>query len=206
MARTDGRGELLDAAERLFGQEGIATVSDRRIAEAAGNTNHSAVHYYFDGRAGLLQALVQRHLDEVEPERRERLTGSDSLLGDLRALILPLTGALAGRPAPTWRARFFDQAQHDPATMEIIATTLQSATAAADILSSIIDRLSHLDHDVVVRRAGLMTHVIGAACAELESRAEGVAEPAEWAETGNFLCDAVAGMLQAPISARSSAA
>lgn len=204
MARTDGRGELLDAAERLFGQEGIATVSDRRIAEAAGNTNHSAVHYYFDGRAGLLQALVQRHLDELEPERRERLTRSDSLLGDLRALILPLTGALAAGPAPSWRARFFDQAQHDPATTAIIAATVQSATAAADIMSSIIGRLSYLDHDVVMRRASLMTHLIGAACAELETRSAGAAEPTDWAETGHFLCDAVAGMLQAPTSARSS--
>lgn len=204
MTRIDARGELLDAAERLFAQEGIATVSDRRVAEVAGNTNHSAVRYYFEGRTGLLQALVQRHHDAVEPRRRELLEGSDSLLDDLRALILPLTEVLAALPVPSWRARFFDQAQHDPATVEIIGESTHDGSAAAEIFRSIIDRLSHLDHEVVMDRARLMTHIIGSACADLEARAESAVDPDAWTRAGDFLCDAIAGMLQAPISVRPS--
>lgn len=205
MTRTDGRSELLDAAERLFAQEGIATVSDRRIAEVAGNTNHSAVYYYFDGRAGLLQALVERHLADVEPAQREHLDRSDSLLGDIRALVVPLTDVLAALPVPSWRARFFDLAQHDPATVEIMAANVGGETAAAEALASITTRLAHLDHHVVLRRARLMAHLIGSACADLEARAERLGGPVDWVEAGDFLCDAVAGMLQAPVTARSSA-
>ena len=60
MGRSEAaRNALLDAAERLFAESGVAQVSDRRVAEAAGNTNHSAVRYYFGGREGLLKAMVR---------------------------------------------------------------------------------------------------------------------------------------------------
>lgn len=90
---------LLDAAERLFAEAGIAQVSDRRVAEAAGNTNHSAVRYYFGGREGLLRALIARHAAAVEEPRRAMSESSGSVLDDIRSLVVPTTTVLAALPS-----------------------------------------------------------------------------------------------------------
>ena len=196
---SDTRSALLDAAERLFAEDGIAHVSDRRVAEAAGNTNHSAVRYYFGGREGLLRALVERQLSSVEPERARLFAASDSLLGDLRALVLPVTDALAELPHPSWRARFINQSRHDPLAAGLVHTA-ESAPVAAAIVRSVLDRLAHLDREIVEGRAGLMVHIVTTACAQIEERAHRSGEPAQWHGAGRFLCDALAGMLQAPIT------
>lgn len=201
MPRHDARHELLDAAERLFAVHGIPNVSDRRIAEAAANTNHSAVRYYFGGRPGLLRALLDRHQDALEPERARLFAESDSLLGDIRALVLPLTTLYAELPIPSWRARFLDQAQHDPTTADLVREVgAVHAPAAKEIVGSVVDRLAHLDRAVVEGRATLMVHIVSSACAEIEGRAERSGEQPPWSQTGTFLCDAIAGMLQAPIT------
>lgn len=201
MPRADGRVDLMDAAERLFAEHGIAPVSDRKIAEAAGNSNHSAVKYYFGGRTGLLEALLHRHLDELEPARKALFDESDSLLGDLRALVIPVPLAFARLPQPSWRARFLRQAYNDPATMDLLRDNSEYAPVATAVVESVARRLSHLDRQVVTARGRLMTHVIVTACAEIEESADTTATP-PWADAGDFLCDALAGMLQAPITAR----
>lgn len=50
------RQALLDSAEELFAAHGIDAVSNRRIAEHAGNSNHSAVNYHFGSRDELIRA------------------------------------------------------------------------------------------------------------------------------------------------------
>ncbi|MFC7467120.1 TetR/AcrR family transcriptional regulator [Actinomadura keratinilytica] len=104
MARSDrSRTALLDAAERLFAEAGIAQTSDRKIAEAAGNSNHSAVGYYFGGREGLLRALLTRHITGLEPRRQEMSAASASLLDDVRGLVVPATDALGALAAQAGR-------------------------------------------------------------------------------------------------------
>ena len=66
---------LLDAAERLFADEGIARTSLRAITMAAG-VNVAAVHYHFGSKEALLRALSARR---VEPVNRERLARLDAL-------------------------------------------------------------------------------------------------------------------------------
>ncbi|WP_185994475.1 TetR/AcrR family transcriptional regulator [Nocardioides campestrisoli] len=200
MARPDARGALLDAAERLFAERGIPTVSDRQVAEAAGNTNHSAVRYYFGGREGLLLALVERHRAGLSAEHRRLFAESDSMVGDVRALVLPMTTSFAALPSPSWRARFLDQALHDPPTVSLMRDAGERDSAAADIVRSVVARLAHLDPTIVEARARLTTQVVSSTCATIEARAERTGEPARWHEAGSFLCDAIAGMLQAPIT------
>jgi AcrR family transcriptional regulator len=200
MPRADASGELLDAAERLFAQHGIAVVSDRRIAEEAGNSNHSAVRYYFGGRDGLLDALLDRHLTGLEPARQALFAESDSLLGDLRALVMPVTSAFAALPAPSWRARFLQQAYTDPATVALLTAKRDRAPVAARILRSVVQRVDHLDRDIVTARVHLMTHILTTACADIEA-SQAPAPP--WSSAGDFLCDAIAGLLQAPITTAS---
>ncbi|WP_193605529.1 TetR/AcrR family transcriptional regulator [Nocardioides dongkuii] len=200
MPRPGVREPLLDAAERLFGEHGIPTVSDRQVAEAAHSSNHSAVHYYFGGRTGLLQALLDRHHEAVEPGQRRMFEESDSLLGDVRALVIPLTDVLAELPAPSWRARFLRQALLDPGTAELLREGSRWSGTSARIVASAAERLSDLDPAIVEARTRLVVYVVATACAEYEERVQRSGEPPRWADTGAFLCDAIAGLLQAPIS------
>ncbi|MFI8303738.1 TetR/AcrR family transcriptional regulator [Streptomyces sp. NPDC085927] len=203
MARSEAaRTALLDAAERLFVQSGISHVSDRKVAEAAGNTNHSAVGYYFGGREGLLRALLTRHLSSLEEPRRVMFERSDSLLDDVRALVVPVTDALAELPQPTWRARFVSQAMHDPVTTGLLYDMAAEAPTATLIIRSVVSRLGHLPREIVRGRATLMSHIVMSACADMEERAARDGEPPQWQAAGDFLCDSIAGMLTAPVSRR----
>jgi len=83
------RDAILDAAEALFGRFGPEGVSLRQIASAAGSANHSAVHYHFKNKEGLLDGIFDRRLTSLEKRRSMLL---DSILqqgreGDPRALL-----------------------------------------------------------------------------------------------------------------------
>lgn len=200
MKVTDPRHVLMDTAERLFALEGLA-VSDRRIAQEAGNANHSAVKYHFGGRDGLLDALLGRHLSDLEAERGARLAASQTLIDDVRALVLPQLSAYALLPTPSWRARFISVVFNTPSEVARVRALGAEAPAAVAIFRSIVTRVQ-VDPEVLRDRFQLMTYVINAACAEIEARAEATGVGAEWDAAGDFLCDALAGMLAAPISRR----
>ena len=58
---SDARGQLLDAAIALFAERGIANTTVAQIA-ASGDVTSAMVHYWFDTRARLLDAVVQERL------------------------------------------------------------------------------------------------------------------------------------------------
>lgn len=55
----DAREELLEAAGRLFARDGMGQTSLRQVADEAGVTP-AMVHYYFGGKEGLYEALLER--------------------------------------------------------------------------------------------------------------------------------------------------
>ncbi|MEM6709660.1 MAG: TetR/AcrR family transcriptional regulator [Pseudomonadota bacterium] len=65
---------LLDAAEALFLENGLANVSLRAIVRAAGQKNQSALQYHFGGREGLIKAILERRSAQIDA-RRQRLIG-----------------------------------------------------------------------------------------------------------------------------------
>src|SRR3546814_3478762 len=62
--------DLVRAAERLFGEDGVSLVSLRQIAIAANQVNNFAVQYHFGDKDGLIQAIFQRRLPFIENRRR----------------------------------------------------------------------------------------------------------------------------------------
>lgn len=66
------RQSLLDAAERLIAQHGVAGTSLRKITSSAG-TNLAAANYHFGSKEGLVQAVVCRHLGPLNAQRLRRL-------------------------------------------------------------------------------------------------------------------------------------
>ncbi|MGI8336016.1 TetR/AcrR family transcriptional regulator [Actinomadura scrupuli] len=96
----DTRSRLLRAAERLFAERGIDAVSLREINQAAGARNAIAVQYHFKDRAGVIAAILARHLPEVDA-RRHALLDQYEAQGepDVRllagALVRPLAAKLS---------------------------------------------------------------------------------------------------------------
>ncbi|GAA1650062.1 TetR/AcrR family transcriptional regulator [Actinoplanes couchii] len=200
------RTALLDAAERLFAEGGIAQVSDRRVGEAAGNSNHSAVRYHFGGRDGLLRALISRHLDAVLEFRQAANDAGESVLEDVRNFVMPSMQVLAGLPQPSWRARFLSQALNDPATLALVLDIVDQQADQLRIRRSLITRLRHLDQGVVAGRALLINRIVTGATADIEGRAERDGRDPQWLAVGDFLADAIAGMLTAPVTPNSRGA
>ena len=112
---TRTRERLLAEGARHFAERGIHGAQMREVVRAAGQANDSAVHYHFGSRDGLLAAICARHLDAMEPDRRERLArqGPDPDLHTvLTDLIAPTARNWRRRKAATscasplsWRAR-----------------------------------------------------------------------------------------------------
>lgn len=201
MARSDAaRTALLDTAERLFALNGVAPVSDRRVADEAGNTNHSAVRYYFGDRDGLLRALVERHTEAVERCRAEAAPDEDSVLGDIRALIMPSMIVFGALAQPSYRARFLSQTLYDPNMRELTREFLTASVIGGERMRSLMSRLTHLDPAVVRGRSVLIARIVLTSTAEVEGSAERDHSDPRWPHVGTFLADAIAGMLAAPIS------
>lgn len=67
------RLKMILVAEELFAREGINEVSLRTIASAAGQSNVAAVQYHFGGRDGLLRAIFDHRVRQMEVTRKARL-------------------------------------------------------------------------------------------------------------------------------------
>jgi AcrR family transcriptional regulator len=76
------RSRLIRAGERRFARDGVAGARLADIVRDAGQGNDSAVGYHFGSRQGLLRAIVERHVAQME---RHRSVPSDS--ADLRTLV-----------------------------------------------------------------------------------------------------------------------
>ncbi|MGW0041414.1 TetR family transcriptional regulator [Rhodococcus sp. NPDC003348] len=198
------RTALMDAAEELFGRYGIDQVSSRRIAEHAGAANHSAVAYHFGDRDGLIRALFERQAETTDALRSAmfREIGADGSLTDyLRCMILPATQSFSALPIPSWRARFISQARHNPTAVKLLterATTVSSESE--EIRALTLTHLGHLDRDVMIGRAWILSRMIFDVCAEYEASVAAGNREAAWEALGNFLTDAAAGLLGAPVS------
>lgn len=91
-----GAIQLLLTAERLFGEQGIDGVSLRQIVTAAGQANSSAVQHHFGSKEGLVQAVYDMRLPELDANRQRLLNrymddeGSVALSSLLKVLFLPV--------------------------------------------------------------------------------------------------------------------
>ncbi|MDF3077305.1 MAG: TetR family transcriptional regulator [Sphingobacteriaceae bacterium] len=60
--KTDKKDHILDAAQKLFAQNGFDGTSTRSIASEA-NVNMAMISYYFGSKDGLYQAVLERRFD-----------------------------------------------------------------------------------------------------------------------------------------------
>ncbi|MFA7553663.1 MAG: helix-turn-helix domain-containing protein [Spongiibacteraceae bacterium] len=91
-----GAIQLLLTAERLFGEQGLDGVSLRQIVTASGQANSSAVQHHFGSKEGLIQAVYDMRLPELDQRRMQLLLQFKDTNGDiplaqlLRAMFWPV--------------------------------------------------------------------------------------------------------------------
>jgi AcrR family transcriptional regulator len=76
----DTRKLILDAAERLFMEQGYEATSTRMVTAAA-KVNLAAVNYHFGSKEGLMQAVLRRRLQYLNEERLRVLNEAEAKAG-----------------------------------------------------------------------------------------------------------------------------
>ncbi len=113
----DTKTRILDAAERLFAENGISGTSLRAITAAAG-ANLAAVNYHFHSKDALTQAVYARRLGPANAERLALLDAAEAQAGDgvpsleeiIRAFTEPFLRSFMGKPFMALMGR----ALHEP--------------------------------------------------------------------------------------------
>jgi AcrR family transcriptional regulator len=88
----DGFGvkeKIILVGEVLFAEHGINGASMREIAAKAGQRNHYAAQYHFGSREGLVRAIFEYRMEQMEAARQAMLENAASrgLLMDARTLL-----------------------------------------------------------------------------------------------------------------------
>ena len=93
------RKRIIDTAEALFAERGVESTSLLEIAKAAGQKNRSALQYHFTNKEGLLDAVLDKHAQDISDVRtlmldRLEQRGDYSLYEFIEALVLPMASQL----------------------------------------------------------------------------------------------------------------
>ena len=108
----DTRKRLLLTALHLYASEGLHAVSLRRISTEAGSKNSAAVHYHFQNKLGVVQALldmIARELARCAAALRLEHPAQQSLRSACRDTLLPLVQLPARQPWGADGVRFLSR-------------------------------------------------------------------------------------------------
>jgi AcrR family transcriptional regulator len=190
--------QIILAAERLFGEQGLDNVSLRQIGAAAGTAHNSAVQYHFGTKDRLIRAIFEYRLPEIDARRRLRIAERrpDDLRGWLECAVLPI----------------LEQAEREDSHYQTFVAMLQHHGRADILLHLPADPSAHrvfqelaarLPHVPEPMRSHRLTRTLAFAVsvgADRE-RARDDGEPLlPYAVHANDLVDALAGFLTAPVS------
>ncbi len=105
-ARKDGletKRRLVDTAERLFAMEGVEQVKLVDVSREAGQKNRNAAQYHFGDRAGLINAVLDKHSNIIAQQRRAMLDQLEqqketNLRELIEAQVLPIANHVRSHP------------------------------------------------------------------------------------------------------------
>jgi AcrR family transcriptional regulator len=95
--REQNRSEILDAAEIVFGEDGISDGSLRRIADLAGFST-AAIYLFFDNKQDLLSETCIRRADEWDRAVRDAAGSDLAPLETLHQIVDVAIGFFSERP------------------------------------------------------------------------------------------------------------
>lgn len=204
---SEARESLIRAGERLFGERGIAAVSLREVASAAGQGNNSSVRYHFGSRDGLVDAIFTYRMERIDERRRAMLAqagGSADLRRLLEAFVFPFAESIGHDDGVSWYARFVRQVVFDPA-FDVFAPPRGDATRG---LRTVIDGLhgsmADLPDVVRVRRLLLVAQLVVHSLADQEAALASGAAALPTSLIAADLVDCAAALMEAPVSVETS--
>jgi AcrR family transcriptional regulator len=203
---SETRQRLVDAATRVFAEQGVETASLLEIARRAGQRNRGAVHYHFGSRAGLLVAVLEQFtgfLAEREGELFVRASRSPDteLAPVLEAVVRP-----AVELAETgWRGRCYlvvvaELAESDQTALDPDVAAALARTGGYDVYALLTRRMPALAEPVLTERLSLLTGFILRSVAD-RARAVERGHGRAQLDTATFTANLVAmaaGMVSAP--------
>lgn len=167
---------MIDAAERLIAERGLASVSAREVLVAAGQRNKAAITYHFGTWDGLVEAILATRMAEVARRREELLDVIDresdpSTRRLVEALIVPFAERCIGDPDSCW-ARFLYRCMSDPHVATIVERSVEGRTFRVTN-DRLIAHLAHLPDSLRRRRVQSAFATAVGSLADFEIRRDG---------------------------------
>jgi AcrR family transcriptional regulator len=199
------REAILVAAERLFAEYGVTTVSARQISEAAGQGNNTAVGYHFGTKTDVVRAIVRRHTASIERLRDARLEsiGDSPRLRDwVECFVFPTMDHLGSLGDPTWSARFIAQILTDPALRAVLEDDSFESRSLRRVRAGVDQCLADLPETVRRERDEMVRQLMVVVPAVREASLASGHRPARdtWHDAGVGLVDAIVGLFRAPVT------
>jgi AcrR family transcriptional regulator len=150
-----GRLKLILAAEHLFSVKGMNGVSLREVAVAADNRNNNAVQYHFGSKEGLIQAIMELRITQLDLLRGIHFAGvvkagqADDIGALLRTYFLPhleLMGEKGGYPYAGFMAEYLTRMR--PLGIDHAGDLSPPDSIHRHIAGLLAQRVSHLPHDI----------------------------------------------------------
>ncbi|MDR3498821.1 MAG: TetR family transcriptional regulator [Parvibaculum sp.] len=203
--RSDTRTQLILAAEKLFGDRGIHSVTLKEINLAAGQRNESALHYHFGSKAALVEAIMQYRVKMIDARRIANLDAleREGGEGDLRSLLLasfmPMA-ELLGTEEGVRFIRFLAQVLNDP-DFDLPSIALRSDFEGIRRSNAlIIAALGDLPPEIAILRQRFIVEMAVSSLAIWTRHNDAVADAAGREFFCANLFDSIVGFLTAPIS------
>lgn len=203
----DTRDLLVDAATRVFAEQGVHNGSLLEVTRLAGQRNRGAVHYHFGSREGILVAVMEPHvalLARREGELLEvaRARPDDDVASVLEAIVRPIVEL----SELDWRGACFlrivsDVIAHDPATTTPEVRDVLARTGGEPIYALLDERLP-LPEPLRTERLGLTTVFLLQSVADRAAALDRAPRGREQLAAEPFIVNLVAmavGMLTAPL-------
>ena len=195
------RSLLMRTAERLYAEHGLSEVSNRQIAEAAGQANTSAVAYHVGTKTDLIMAISAVHADAVSLRAHrmlEQLGGAGGPREYVSCLVRPYVEHLDELGTPSWCARFTAQITTDPAVRDLAIVAATSTPPMQEALAALARSGPHLGDGLAALRSRMIRLLIVHTCAEHERDAEVTGLGPNWSDVADALIDASTAVLLAP--------
>jgi AcrR family transcriptional regulator len=202
------REVILDTAERLFAEQGIFAVSNRRIAEVAEVADGGSIPaagFRFGSKADLVRAITRRFTADVEWSRQRslrRLDSSADLRQVLGCMVLPWTERFAALGPRSYFARVCAQAMNSPVLRPVMTEEARKSGSLRQTIAALDKFVPGKPGTAAPFRSDLVQHAIVFVCAERE-RAVAEGRPTSrqsWADETSGLIDALTAIITASLT------